>query len=278
MVVASKQVGDVYYMCESLVALKLILQSGEIKMSSKKEKSIKINKPEYFTSLTRNFKPLVAQKPARWRDGIILDGNKLSENYSIDAYSFSGWNMENQTKASGKFKISQITRWPSRCMVKFIGWSKEIQISFDAYEDIRRVCLTEIPESYQKKCRLEVSHGKRKRNGEIFIERLKFNTPGGSPSNIFQYMKDSTRSELAQVTNQYEERIHGPQSTSEGGKRFRSTQADSLELPVVHIANCVKGVILNSDDAADYPELVDEIEHILKIQYDLANPKIIEYS
>ena len=277
-IISSKQVGDVYYMCESLFALRLILKSGEIKMSSKKEKSIRTRKPEYFASLTRNFKSLVAQKPAKWRDGIILDGTKLSDNYAIDSYNFAGWSMENQSRPSGeKFKISQITEWLSKCMIRFVGWSKDLKISQSAYEDIRDVCLNGISEEQQRKCRLQLSEGKIKRNGEIFIERLKFNTPGGSPTNIFNYLSDSTRSELARVANQYEERIHGPKSSSENtASRFRSRQANLLPYPVVHIENCVKGVVFNLEDSTEYPELAEDVLEIVRNNY-TSNPKVITY-
>ena len=280
-IVGGKQVGQVYYMCESLFAVRNILRSGEIKMSSKKEKSINTNKLEYFTSLTRNFKSLVAQKPNKWRDGIILDGDKLSDSYSIDPINFVGTSAENQRGPQGKLKISQITRWPSRCMIRFVGWSKELQIALSTYLQIKAACLDGISDAERKKCKLEISQGKRNRGGEKFIERLKFNTPGGSPPNIFTYLPESALSELASVANQYEERIHGPNKLAETTpKRFKSQVADKLDLPVVHITDCVKGVVINSEDLDEYPELVEEITNLLESSYGLADSEsaVITYT
>ena len=257
-------------MCESLFAVRNILRSGEIKMSSKKEKSIATNTPEYFTSLTRNFKSLIAQKPNKWRDGIILDGDKLSDVYSIDPINFVGTSAENQKGPQGKLKISQITRWPSRCMIRFVGWSKELRITLSTYLQIKAACLDGISDAERKKCRLEISQGKRNRGGEKFIERLKFNTPGGSPPGIFAHLPKSALSELASVANQYEERIHGPNKLSESTpKRFISQNATDLNLPVVHILHCVKGVVINSQDLEDYPELVDQIISLLASKYEI---------
>lgn len=278
-IVAGKQVGQVYYMCESLFALRNILRSGEIKMSSKKEKSINTNKLEYFTSLTRNFKSLVAQKPNKWRDGIILDGDRLSDSYAVDPINFVGTSAENQKGPQGKLKISQITRWPSRCMIRFVGWSKELKISLSAYSQIKEACLNDLSDTERQKCRFEISQGKRNRGGEKFIERLKFNTPGGSPPSIFTYLPDAVTSELSTVANQYEERIHGPQNLTESmPQRFRSRNVDTLDLPVVHIEKCVKGIIVNSEDAEDHPEIIDELITLLESQYGLAEPKILTYT
>lgn len=279
-IVAGKQVGDVCYMCESLFAVYNILKSGEIKMTSKKEKSQRTGKPEYFTSLTRNFKALVAQNPARWRDGIILDGDKLSDTYAFDAINFAGYSMENQTAPrGGKFKIKQITKWPSRCQVRLVGWAKEITVSNKAYEDIRDACFNEISEVDKQKCRMEIKEGRRPVNGEIFIERILFNTPGGAPTNLFQYLNDSTKAEISQATNQYEERIHGPKSKQENSaSRFTSRNAESLPYPVVHIQDCVKGIVINSEDEAEYPEIVESIEDVLSSQYGLDDYACIEYN
>lgn len=278
-IVARKQIGQVYYMCESLFALRNILRSGEIKMSSKKEKPINTNKPEYFTSLTRNFKSLVAQKPNKWRDGIILDGDKLSDNYSVDPINFVGTSAENQQGPQGKLKISQITHWPSRCMIRFVGWTKELKISLSAYSQIKEACLNDLSDTERQKCRLKISQGKRNRGGEKFIERLKFDTPGGSPPSIFTYLSDAVISELSTVANQYEERIHGPQNLAgPTPQRFRSRNVDTLNLPVVHIGKCVKGIVVNSEDAENYPEIVSELTELLESLYGLADPKILTYT
>jgi hypothetical protein len=278
-ILSGKQLGDVVYMCESLFAVRNILKSGEIKMTSKKEKSLRTGKPEYFTSLTRNFKSLVSQNPTRWRDGIILDGNKLSDTYAVDSINFAGYNMLHQeSPRTGNFKIRQITRWPSRCTIHLVGWSNEMSVSLDSYLDIRHVCLDELSEADKERCRMELSEGKRRVHGEKFIERIKFNTPGGSPANIFKLLRHTTNSEISQLVNQFEERIHGPKSKSEASApRFMSRNVESIPGPVVHIDRCVKGLVINSEDELNHPDIMSSIEEILFSKYNLEDYDCIEY-
>ena len=155
MIRSSKQVGKVYYMVSSLESLYMILKQGQIKVSSKKEKPVGSDISEYFVSLTRNYKSLYHQNPDRWHCGIILDGDSLSDTYSISPIHYAGHSSEtiDLDARSGQFKPKQITAWEDGTYdILFVGWKHTFDISKSCYEDLVNV-IDSLDESIKHKCR-----------------------------------------------------------------------------------------------------------------------------
>lgn len=88
-ITASKQVGDISYMVENIHKLYLILSSGEIWASAATEFNFSKNVDDHFVSFSRS-KFSHAKLNPKWRVGVVLDGNKLSENIHIEPYSYAG--------------------------------------------------------------------------------------------------------------------------------------------------------------------------------------------
>ena len=288
LITAAKQVGKVYYMVDSLESLYNILIQGQIKVSSKKEKSTNSSKPEYFVSLTRDYKALYKQNPDRWHCGIILDGNKLSEIYSIYPFHFSGYNLENTSEDArcGKFVIKAITAWEDGTYdIQFAGWKSIFPISKAAYDDLAN-CILNFDKDILNKCKFQRCIGKSKSSVKKckFLERLLFNNPAGGPPGILKKVNQSTFSEILSLTNQHEERISGPKDIKNLQSRFKTLDSDLETIyPYIHINNAITGLVFNAEDfnkgsilqIEHNNEVANSCKELLKLKYRL-NGYIVE--
>lgn len=89
-IIENKQVGPVSYMCETGQILNAILTDMEILRSRKPEKNPATKKPQYYVSLSRDLTSAARRNNERWRFGVVLDGDKLSDRYHISPVSYAG--------------------------------------------------------------------------------------------------------------------------------------------------------------------------------------------
>ena len=83
LLVEGKQVGEVSYMVADLDVLLYILDDEMLLRSRLQELNPKTRKKEYYLSLSRNLTAAAKRNGKRWRWGVILNGDKLSDRYSI---------------------------------------------------------------------------------------------------------------------------------------------------------------------------------------------------
>ena len=93
LLVEGKQVGEVSYMVADLDVLLYILDDEMLLRSRLQELNPKTQKKEYYLSLSRNLTAAAKRNGKRWRWGVILNGDKLSDRYSITPVSYSGIQM-----------------------------------------------------------------------------------------------------------------------------------------------------------------------------------------
>lgn len=290
MITSSKQVGKIYYLVDSLESVYSILQQKQIRVSSKKEKPAGSDGVEYFVSFTRNYNSLYNQNPTRWHCGIILDGDILSEMYSISPIHYSGTALSHtsDTDRYGGFKLKQVTAWADGTFdIRFVGWQTSFEISRSCYNAVVST-IEDLDDKVKQRCRLVRSEGKVKsaKKGCKYIERFLFDTPGGAPPSLLNHVSDRAKKELLDVTDQHEERLHGPRFNSSLEERFQpvSEHQSSIKLPYVHISDAVSGLLLNSDDFSTDSEslnihnekLVEQCEALLTNSYSL-DSYLIEY-
>lgn len=177
----------------------------------------------------------------------------LSETYSIDPLHFVGNAIEtvDPKSRSGSFKIKQITAWEDDTFdIKFVGWSRSFEITEQTYTDIVEQ-IENLDEETRDKCKLEITTGRSKSpvKGCKFIERFLFNSPGGGPPKLLKMLSDAATQEIRQLTDQHEERIHGPVHTYNMHPKFHSldTAAEPI-LPYIHLKDAVAGIVVDTED------------------------------
>lgn len=89
-IVASKQVGDVSYLVGDLEILYNVVKDEVILGSKKPEKNPRTGKSENYVSLSRNYTSAALRNNSRWKYGVLLDGDKLSDHYHIEPISYAG--------------------------------------------------------------------------------------------------------------------------------------------------------------------------------------------
>lgn len=203
-ITASKQVGPVSYMVESVERLILILKSERILASKHFEYNKQKDKKMRYVSLSRNLTSAARRDPGRWNVGVILDGDKLSEHYSIVPYSFANSNLATGTNLivkqitayeNGTYKLN-LVRWPA------------IEISSKVYNRIVDI-IESLPEKFKTEHKLiHTGAGKRKVNGTYIKEKYLFNVPHGGPK-LNADLLDDASVDLAKhsAMNETEERI-----------------------------------------------------------------------
>ena len=245
---ASKQLGNVYYMVKDPFVVANIVAQNVIRTSEKPERGYVDKKPHYYISLMRSLDK-ASRNPDKWIYGIRLDGNKLSDRYKIEPFSFAGHNF---TKAKRHFVVYYISEYDDGTCYLQLTKRPVIQIPKYVYDDIKSTII-EDPLDMKDVKHLTVSTGKRSYRGKRIVEKYHYNVPsGGLPLNE-QTVSQSTLSYLAKHTmlNETEERVWILNS----------------DLQYINVSGCINGYI--------EPEGDDTIEQF--IDAGLLPPKVISH-
>lgn len=221
--VEEKQVGDVPYFVSDPLVLEKIINTEQILRSRKTEYNPKTKKQQYYVSLSRNMTSATTRNSGRWTYGIIIDGTKLSNRYTIDPYSYMG-----STPIKTSVRVKYITAYENGTYILNLVNFPTVNISRTTYERIKQE-IEGLPEEVKQLKKLQYQQGgKRVVNGTRIKEKYLFNVPQGGimltdktyPDIITMLSKESS-------LNEQEERIW-----LKGSEYF------------IDINGCVKAVIL----------------------------------
>lgn len=199
----SKQVGNISYMFDDLDVMDSILDSGCIKTSSRKERNPYTNKEERFVSFSRNLTSAGGRNPKRWRFGIIIDGDRLSDKYTINPISYVG-SISNKIGLRIKYIMAYDNNTYS---VNFVNWNT-VDIPQHLYNTLIDY-IEDLPESIKITKKLEhTGEGIRSYRGRKVKEKYLFNNPNGGPV-IKQHDYPELFSDIAKSNgfNETEERV-----------------------------------------------------------------------
>lgn len=170
----AKQVGNVSYMVGDLEVLCNIIATKEI-WTSQPEYNAKQHKNMPFVSLARDMVAATLRNPKRWKYGIILDGNKLSNKYSIEPFSYAGM----AVNKGDKFKVKILTHYDDNTYaLTMVNWPT-ITISQKLFQILEDYILN-MPQDKKEQKRLEIKDGgHRKVNGHKIVKQYLFNVPSG---------------------------------------------------------------------------------------------------
>lgn len=243
---SAKQVGQLSYMTDSLATLYIILHNAEIRVSNRAEYNPDTHKMQHYVSFSRNLTSAASRNSTRWKYGLIIDGDMLSNQYSIRPVSFAG-----QAISSQKLRVRSITLFDdNRAALTLVNW-RQFYIPVSVYNEIKSQILS-LPESDAQKMKLEVSgRGKQVRDGHTIEEKYLFNRKDGGIKISPKWMSDSSISSMLKhtVMNETEERIW--------------TDSESF----INIDGCIDGIVvpksdsikLYNEDDEFYPLILDEL-------------------
>lgn len=252
-ILEEKQVGDVSYFVATLPVLESILTDEKILHSTKQELNPNTGKKQYYISTSRSMTDAAKRNNKRWRFGIVVDGTKLSNRYSIQPYSYAGTNLD-----YSDLRVKYINAYDNGTYTLNLVNLPTFEISKKVYDMIVKE-IENMPEDLKNKKNLQHNIGGKKTvGGRKRTEQYLFNVKtGGLKLTYKKFPELSNIITKHTAMNETEERIWIPDN-----KNF------------IDIKSCIKAVILPKKLTEDEQEYIDII-------YDLLNSKsitnIIEY-
>lgn len=240
-----KQVGDLSYMVESIPILENIIEYGNIFASSKAERNPVDGKKMHYVSFSRNLVSASARNVSKWKYGVIIDGDKLSDKYKITPYSFGG----TQTPSTGRFRVRYMVLYDDNtAILNLANWSRTFFISADMFKYIENLILN-MPEEDKRKFKLSIETGKRRQSGKLAIKRYRFNIKNGG-----------LKLNLNSMGSRFTDLIKNT-SLNETEERIWLFNASSID-----ISGCIKGIILPKselkDIQVDNSDLIDTVKSV----------------
>lgn len=199
----SKQVGMLAYFVSSLDVLENILSTNKIAHSRSKELNYNTSKSNYSISFSRDFDSPHRRNPKRWRFGIIVDGDELSNRYEILPVSYTGVVFQKSGMC-----VKCITAYDNDTYtMQFTNW-KSFQISEKIFNSIKREILN-MSDAEKDSCGLVIQNdGKRTVNGRRISEKYLFTKKyGGFVLTTQKYPELTAAISKLPNVNEFEERI-----------------------------------------------------------------------
>lgn len=171
---ASKQVGPIYYMVDSVAILRTISTTELIKTSNEAEEGYSDNKSHHYVSFLRSVDK-AGRNPKRWRYGVELDGTKLSNRYKIVPYSFSGNKLQGNKRY---FRIKYAAEYDDDTFVlQLVDWPV-MKIPEKIFREIESAILSDC-ENINEIKKLQITPGVRAYRGRKAIVKYTYPVPSG---------------------------------------------------------------------------------------------------
>lgn len=203
LMVEDKQVGSLTYFVNSLNVLHEIIKTGKIAHSRVKEFNFNKNRMQYCVCMSRSFEDAPKRNPKRWRFGVIIDGNFLSNKYEITPVSCTG-----VTFQKSGLKVKCLTAYDNDTYtIQFSNW-KSLSISENIFNSIKMEILA-MSESEKERCGLTIQTvGKRTVNGRKIVEKYTFTVRfEGLTLDASKYPELTSYISKFPSINEFEERI-----------------------------------------------------------------------
>lgn len=225
----SKQVGPICYLVEELADFSNILRTESLYTSDRGELPYPTKR---HVSLTRDWRNQ-ASKSKKWKYGIMIDGDKLSNRYHIEPYSYVG--TEYSYGGNLSLEIKYLVSYDNnRYRVAFVNWGTYF-ISKEFFEELERRVL-EWPDN--SKAKLEIQKGGKIKvpgvGGKIVIKYLYNTKQGGVPIKITDIPRDLFK-DMSKTTNfnEREERIWTDNTT-------------------IDISKMIKGIVIPKNEISEF--------------------------
>ena len=199
----NKQVGMLAYFVGSLDVFENILTTNKIVHSRSKELNYNTNKSNYSISFSRDFDSPHRRNPKKWRFGVIVDGDELSNKYEIIPVSYTGVVFQKSGMC-----VKCITAYDNNTFsLQFVNW-KSFPISEKIFNSIKQEILN-MSDAKKDRCGLVIqTEGKRTVNGRRISEKYLFTRKYEGLTLTSQKYPELTASiSKLPAVNEFEERI-----------------------------------------------------------------------
>lgn len=203
LLIEEKQLGRLSYFVSSIDVLEEILRTAKVAHSRYKEFNANTGKDQYYVSFSRNVMAAADRNNRRWRFGVIVDGDKLSNRYSFDPVSFTGVVFDK----SG-IRVKELVSYDDNTyLLRLVNW-KKFEISEKLFNTIR-VEIENLSDDDKKRFGLTYQqNGKRLINGHKICEKYVFSARYGGLT-LTQSKNSEICSKISKLpsVNEYEERV-----------------------------------------------------------------------
>lgn len=252
---AAKQVGDLSYFVSDISILGQIIRTAQIRQSNNPEFNPRVKKKQYYVSLSRNMTAAAIRNNKRWRYGVVIDGDKLSNRYHIEPFSFAGTSINR----GNQLGVKELTAYDDGTYkLRLVSWPA-MDISKSTFEYLEDLILSK-DETFNQEHKLVIQDGgKRRVGGRMITKKYVYNVKHGDgrkllgkvedlPNEIVEFLTTSSE------TNEYEERV------------WTNTQ-------YIDISGCIKGLILPKGEIPDFEteqenKIIVDIRECLDEEYD----------
>lgn len=203
LLIEEKQLGRLSYFVSSIDVLEEILKTAKIAHSRTKELNVNTGNYQYYVSFSRNIMAASDRNNRRWRFGVIVDGDKLSNKYQFDPVSYTGVAFDK----SGIRVKELISYDDDTYYLRLVNW-KKFEISETMFDKIQSE-ISNMTDGEKIKSGLTYqSGGKRLINGHRIREKYVFSARYGCLTLTDRKFPEicSMISKLPSV-NEYEERV-----------------------------------------------------------------------
>lgn len=201
-IIAGKQVGPIYYMVNNVEVLALIVKQNAIRTSLKAEPQSKGGNKYHYVSFMRDLTK-VNRNPNRWIYGVRIDGDKLSDRYSINPYSYASVAMKGNF-----YRVKTLTAYDNETYtLSVVNWPTMV-ITKEIFNTIQEMILSD-SQNLNKIKQLQIKEGSRKYRGKQIVIQYNYNVKSGGivlnettlPASILSYLLKHSN------MNETEERI-----------------------------------------------------------------------
>lgn len=231
-IVEGKQVGTLYHLTTELSNLCSILQYEELWSSKAPEKNIQRKQDMYYVSFGRDLSA-ASRCESRWNCGVVIDGTKLSDRYSITPYSWAG----NMLTHASRLRVKYIMQYDDgQCLVHCIKWGS-FPVSKQLYDEIKAEMFKQADKLNDEYGFYEMGPSTRPYGGHRREEGYGYKSKYGGLVISSKWLSDISLVSKNDRFNEKEERIWLPSRDN-----------------TVNISGCIQGVVIKKSvwDSLDW--------------------------
>ena len=286
-ITAAREVGDISHLTDTLTNLISILYHSKIATSPPDiRKGSNTQRP--YVSFSRNMTSAALRNSNKWRYGIIVDGDKLSNRYSLRPHNFQA---EKNASDSG-VPMKGIRAYDNGTYQLILQIGQPTRIPKWLYDEIKLAMLSQ-PEDFNIKKGLvhDTRLATKRSNGAYRCEWVYYKSQYGGMLLSPKTLSDKALSYVANhVLNEEETRIFLPKQSVKDNKAQKQALkadrdpdgyiADFSKLSYVDLKGCIIGLVLpKSELDCLYHPPTKEWEVLKEVAYDVlpSNFKISTY-
>lgn len=276
----AKQVGPISHLTASVPRLVSIIYYSKIATSSPDMRTGADSQKPYV-SFSRNLTSAATRNNKKWRYGIIVDGDKLSNRYQLKPYNYTA--VKNEAGVGVDVKGIRAYDNDTYTLTPWIG--NTTRIPKWLYDEIK-LAIMNMPQQYNSKNGLavETDKAKRKTNGAYRTEWIYYKSQYHGMPMTPENLSDRALTWISNhVLNEEETRILMPKQKVKDNKAERAAResvtdadgyiTDITGLSCIDLKGCIIGLVLPRDEVKYFNDPPNKHWSLLKEVVEEVLPK-----